>query len=317
MIPPTISILSHPLFRQHETPPGHPENVSRIDWAVDGVRRAGAAVTMVESLPLDTDRLIEKTHSADYARDLEEACRERLDYFHTYDNPISAQTSDAARAAVGTTLAAAADVFVNRSTKRSFVIARPPGHHAERTSAMGFCFFNTIAVVAEYLREQPGCERVFILDWDVHHGNGTQHLFERREDVFYASIHRFPFYPGTGAANERGIGRGEGTTLNVPMDAGARDQDWLKEFELHVPAAIENFRPDAILVSAGFDAHRNDPLGGMRLSSDAYRKMTRTIVDLAEKHCEGRVLSLLEGGYDPEGLAESVQTHLEALSVSV
>jgi len=316
MIPetePSLTIVTNPLFRLHQTPPGHPESVSRIDWAIEGVERAGLAVESVEVLPEATDRLIAKTHSENYARELDRACLDGASIFDCEDNPVSRSTGAAARAAVGTSLAAAERIWNAKTSKRAFVIARPPGHHAERTTAMGFCFYNTIAVVAEYLREQPGISRVFILDWDVHHGNGTQHLFEDREDVFYSSIHRFPFYPGTGASRERGVDAGMGTTLNLPMPGGIGDAEWLGEFEAQLPHAIDDYRPDAILISAGFDAHRNDPLGGMRLSTDAYRQMTRTVVDLAYKHCDGRVLSLLEGGYDREGMAASVAVHLDEL----
>jgi len=307
------TVVTHPLFRLHQTPPGHPESISRMDWAIEGVERAGLNIDLIDVFPGDTERLIAKIHSENYARELDDACRDGASYFHSSDNPISLQTGAAARAAVGTSLAAADRVWKARSARRAFVVARPPGHHAERTTAMGFCFYNTIAVVAEYLREQPGIERVFILDWDVHHGNGTQHLFEGREDVFYASIHRYPFYPGTGASRERGVGAGAGTTLNLPMPGGAVDAQWLSAFEAQIPPAIDDYRPDAILISAGFDAHRNDPLGGMRLSANAYRQMTRTIADLADKHCDGRILSLLEGGYDREGMAESVAVHLDEL----
>ena len=158
-----------------------------------------------------------RVHSADYSQQLDEACRAGMRLFHNLDNPISAQTFAAARAAVGTALTAAEDTLAGNST----FVARPPGHHAERVQAMGFCFFNTIACVAEWLREQQGIERVFIFDFDVHHGNGTQHLFEERDDVYYASMHRYPFYPGTGAANEIGIDAGRGYTKNIPLPGGA------------------------------------------------------------------------------------------------
>ena len=213
---------------------------------------------------------------------------------------------------MATALTAADDML--RQSQRAFVIARPPGHHAERIQAMGFCFFNTIACVAEWLREQNGIERVFIFDFDVHHGNGTQHLFEEREDVFYASIHRYPFYPGTGAANELGTGGGRGFTKNIPMPGGTGDADYLRAVEDDIVRIIDDYRPDAILLSSGFDAHRRDPLGGMRVTERAYGEITRRIVEVANRHAHGRVLSLLEGGYDMEGLAASVDEHVRALS---
>ena len=309
-----LSIYTHPIFYKHDTGIGHPESSARIDAAMEGVDRAGlAARTLRDAAPhADTERIIAKVHSADYERELDQACRMGLRLFHSLDNPISSQTFAAARAAVATALTAADDML--RQSQRAFVIARPPGHHAERIQAMGFCFFNTIACVAEWLREQNGIERVFIFDFDVHHGNGTQHLFEERDDVFYASIHRYPFYPGTGAANELGTGAGRGFTKNIPMPGGTGDADYLRSVEDDIVRIIDDYRPDAILLSSGFDAHRRDPLGGMRVTERAYGEITRRIVEVANRHAHGRVLSLLEGGYDMEGLAASVDEHVRALS---
>jgi acetoin utilization deacetylase AcuC-like enzyme len=309
-----LSIYTHPIFYKHDTGIGHPESSARIDAAMEGVDRAGfAARTMRDAAPhADTERIIARVHSADYERELDQACRMGLRLFHSLDNPISSQTFAAARAAVATALTAADDML--RQSQRAFVIARPPGHHAERIQAMGFCFFNTIACVAEWLREQNGIERVFIFDFDVHHGNGTQHLFEERDDVFYASIHRYPFYPGTGAANELGTGSGRGFTKNIPMPGGTGDADYVRAVEDDIVRIIDDYRPDAILLSSGFDAHRRDPLGGMRVTERAYGEITRRIVEVANRHTHGRVLSLLEGGYDMEGLAASVDEHVRALS---
>ncbi|MGZ8867670.1 MAG: histone deacetylase family protein, partial [Thermoanaerobaculia bacterium] len=185
---------------------------------------------------------------------------------------------------------------------------------AERAAAMGFCFFNTIACVAEWLRERIGIDRVFIYDFDVHHGNGTQHLFEERDDVYYASVHRYPFYPGTGADDEIGIGAGRGFTKNIPLEAGEGDAALLRATEDEIVRIIDDYKPNAILLSAGFDAHRRDPLGGMNVTEHAYGELTRRIVECAERYCEGRMFSLLEGGYDMEGLAASVAAHVAALN---
>ena len=178
---------------------------------------------------------------------------------------------------------------------------------------MGFCFFNTIACVAEWLREQAGIERVFIFDFDVHHGNGTQALFEDRDDVYYASMHRYPFYPGTGGADEVGVGRGRGYTTNIPLQSGEGDARYLHIVEQEIIPLIDQYRPNAILLSAGFDAHIRDPLGGMRVTEHAYGEITRRVVEAAERHTGGRVLSLLEGGYDMEALAASSAEHVLAL----
>jgi acetoin utilization deacetylase AcuC-like enzyme len=311
-----LKIYTGAVFHRHNTGFDHPERPARLDAAVEGVGRAGlgnAVLQDTEPHP-DTARVIAKVHSADYAREFESAVRGGNRYFHSIDNPISSATFSAAKTAVATSLAAAEDIWGRGASKRAFVVARPPGHHAERVQAMGFCFFNTIACVAEWLREQPGVERVFIFDFDVHHGNGTQHLFEERDDVYYASIHRFPFYPGTGAASEIGSGPGRGFTLNIPVAAGEGDAAFLRATEDAVVRAIDDYKPNAILLSSGFDAHRRDPLGGMKVTEGAYGELTRRIVEAAERSCEGRVLSLLEGGYDLEGLSASVDEHVRALN---
>jgi acetoin utilization deacetylase AcuC-like enzyme len=308
-----INIYTHPLFYKHDTGVGHPETASRLDAALEGVARAGLSDRVIRDTALhpDTDRIIAKVHSAEYERELDEACRMGMQLFHSLDNPISSQSFAAARAAVGTALTAAADVLRG---ERAFVAARPPGHHAQRAQAMGFCFFNTIACVAEWMLEQSGISRLLVFDFDVHHGNGTQALFEDREDVFYLSTHRYPFYPGTGALDEIGIGMGRGFTRNIPMDAGLGDAAYLRATEDVVMRIIESYRPSAILLSAGFDAHRDDPLGGMRVSEECFGEMTRRVAEAAQRDGQGRVLSLLEGGYDMEGLAASVAEHVNALA---
>jgi acetoin utilization deacetylase AcuC-like enzyme len=300
----------------HDTGVGHPEHNGRMDAALEGVRRAGLEPVTIgrDANSEDADAWIARVHSPAYEDELRSAVSAGARLFHSLDNPLSRGTFTAARGAVGAALLAADDIWLRGEVSRAFVIARPPGHHAERTAAMGFCFFNTIACVAERLRVLPGIERVFIFDWDVHHGNGTQHLFEERNDVFYASTHRFPFYPGTGASTEIGSGDGKGFTLNVPFTGGAGDRDYLRAVETSIARAIEDYRPDAILVSAGFDAHRLDPLGGMMVSERAFGEMTRMIAELADRYCQGRFLSLLEGGYDREGLASSVAEHVAALA---
>jgi acetoin utilization deacetylase AcuC-like enzyme len=309
-----LNVYTHPIFYKHDTGFGHPESAARIDAAIEGVRRAGFFDQIVrDPRPHDdTHRIIAKVHSEDYEQELDEACRTGMRLFHSLDNPISSQTFAAARTAVSTALRAADDML--QTNQPAFVIARPPGHHAERVEAMGFCFFNTIACVADWLREQKGIERLFIFDFDVHHGNGTQHLFEQRDDVYYASMHRYPFYPGTGAANEIGVEDGRGFTKNIPFPAGTGDAQYLRAVEDEIVRIIDDYRPNAILLSSGFDAHRRDPLGGMRVSEQAYGEITRRIVEVAERHAGGRVLSLLEGGYDMEGLAASVDEHVRALA---
>ncbi len=310
-----LNVYTNPVFYDHDTGAGHPESARRLDAALAGVQRAGLGDRVVRDTAdhPDTDRIIAKVHSADYERALEQAAAAGMDDFVSGDNPMSSQTFAAARTAVGAALTAA-EAMTREANHRAFVVARPPGHHAERLQPMGFCFFNTIACVAEWMREQAGIERVFVFDFDVHHGNGTQALFWDRDDVFYASMHRFPFYPGTGARDEIGSGAGRGCTLNLPFEQGLGDAAYLRGVEDTIVRAIDDYQPQAILLSSGFDAHWRDPLGGMRVTEEAYGEITRRIVESASRHSGGRILSLLEGGYDMEGLAASVAEHVHALA---
>ena len=310
-----LRVFVNPLFLEHKTGSFHPEAPDRIGAALEGVRRAGLENGLLDGSPshADTRRIIETVHSGPYVEALDHACQLGQDLFHSADNPISEGTLIAATAAVDTALTAAEGIWRKGEFDRAFVIARPPGHHAEKEQAMGFCFFNTIGCLAEWLLEQPTFERVFILDWDVHHGNGTQHLFEEREDVFYLSMHQFPLYPGTGSSSEVGVGAGEGYTRNIPFDAGVGDATCLGAFEDQVLPLIDEYRPNAILVSAGFDAHRLDPLANLELTDGAFGEMTKMVSAAANRHCGGRLFSILEGGYDQEGLAASIASHLRAL----
>jgi acetoin utilization deacetylase AcuC-like enzyme len=190
---------------------------------------------------------------------------------------------------------------------------RPPGHHAEKDRSMGFCLFNNVAIAARYAIKKHALNRVCIFDWDVHHGNGTQHSFYSDPSVHYSSIHQYPFYPGTGDKIETGTGDGLGTTLNFPLEAFSGDLIYLDIIENKLIPVIQNFKPDLIIISAGFDAHEEDPLGQMKISSDCYRKMTSMILKLAGEVCDGRLLSMLEGGYNHKALADSVFEHVNAL----
>jgi acetoin utilization deacetylase AcuC-like enzyme len=225
------------------------------------------------------------------------------------DTLMSSESYRVAMLAVEGTLTAADGILSGRFAN-AFCAVRPPGHHAESNRAMGFCLLNNIAVAARYLQRQHKLSRIMIIDWDVHHGNGTQHIFEEDPSVFYFSIHQFPLYPGTGRADEHGLGAGEGYTLNCPLPPGQGDDEYHTVFEKSLRPAVEAFRPDFILVSAGFDAHRDDPLANMRVTEDGFGQMTRMVNDWARVYCRGRVLSCLEGGYHLEALARSVERHL-------
>jgi len=197
-----------------------------------------------------------------------------------------------------------------KSVFNAFAFVRPPGHHAERARAMGFCLFNNVAIGAEYALRQYTLKRVAILDFDVHHGNGTQWSFYDRPDIFYLSLHRYPFFPGSGARREEGEKRGKGTTCNIPFSGGEGDEEYLKMYEKEVIPVLRDFKPELILVSAGFDAHERDPLGGMSVTSQGYGVMAQKILGLAHECCEGKVVMVLEGGYDLHGLSESVEVVL-------
>jgi acetoin utilization deacetylase AcuC-like enzyme len=321
---PPVAFVYHEACLGHDAGPGHPERPERVRAIRDHLRRAALLATPpavpgpghlleIRPGPCPLER-IARVHPERYIEGIREACRRaplRLDP----DTAVSTGSWDAALLSAGGAIEAC-DAVASGRARSAFVCTRPPGHHAEAARAMGFCLFNNAAVAARHLQERHGRDRVFIVDWDVHHGNGTQHLFEDDDTVFYFSTHQFPFYPGTGRREERGRGKGEGFTLNVPLPAGSGDAVYVRTFREVLLPAIDAFRPDVFLISAGFDAHRNDPLAGMALTEEGYAEMTRIVREAADGHCEGRIVSLLEGGYDLAALGASVEAHLRALGAS-
>ncbi len=309
----TCGFVYHEDYLEHKTGPGHPECPERVASIVDVVRSSGLLQDLVEHKPSEAARAsLEAVHSADHVARMHEVGKSSSARLGGGDTVVAPGSERAALLASGGVLESVQNVMEG-TWSRAFVCCRPPGHHAEQSAAMGFCMFNHVAVAAAHLRKEAGLERVAIVDFDVHHGNGTQHLFEQDPSVFYASLHQWPHYPGTGAEGERGIGDGEGTTLNCPMAAGTGDKEWMNALESQVIRQLEEFRPQFLLISAGFDAHRRDPLSGTQLTTGIYRDITSRLRELAERQCEGRVVSLLEGGYNLEALAESVAVHLEAM----
>ncbi len=206
-----------------------------------------------------------------------------------------------------------ADQVLSGEVDNGFALVRPPGHHAEVDTALGFCLFNNVAVCARYLQHRYGLGKVLILDWDVHHGNGTQHTFEEDPSVLYVSLHQYPYYPGTGAASETGLGRGVGATLNCPMPAGAGDEDYRRAFQERILPKIAAFAPEVVMISAGFDAHRADPLAQINVSTECYGWMSERLMEAADEHAHGRIISVLEGGYDLGALPLCVAEHLRVL----
>jgi acetoin utilization deacetylase AcuC-like enzyme len=309
----TTGIVTQKDPARHDTGPGHPERAERVTAVVErllasGLMQSALRETASECAIAD----LERVHSDRHVRAMQSAIASGARVLDEGDTRASAGSWRAALESAGGAVLAAEKVWKGEWSN-AFVAARPPGHHAERDTAMGFCVFNNVAVAAAHLVEVLGAERVAIVDWDVHHGNGTQHLFERDPRVFYASLHQWPLYPGTGARGERGIGEGEGTTLNLPQPPHAGDAQWLGAFERELLPALEQFDPKIVLVSAGFDAHRDDPLAQTELTTGAFATMTERLIELARSRCDGRLVSLLEGGYDLRALADSVEAHVAAL----
>ncbi|MGZ8393646.1 MAG: histone deacetylase family protein, partial [Nitrospira sp.] len=228
------------------------------------------------------------------------------------DTSMSSGTLTAAYLAAGGALAGV-DAIMAGEVQHAFCAVRPPGHHAEADRAMGFCLFNNVAIAARYVQKRYGLQRVLIVDWDVHHGNGTQHSFESDPSVLFFSTHQYPHYPGTGRASERGSGVAEGLTINVPMEAGEGDDEYRAVFQKVLVPAADAFKPDFVMISAGFDAHRDDPLASMGLTEEGYADLTAIVAGVAKQHCQGRLLSSLEGGYHLTALAASVERHIRAL----
>jgi acetoin utilization deacetylase AcuC-like enzyme len=308
-----IRVFTDPACLEHRTPPGYPEKPERLAGILSGLRRSGWPLAEQGVAPETARQAVTGLHDEDYVARLERAVARGDALLDSADNPLSPGTAKAAWAAVSAALAAA-DWVAAGEDRAALAAVRPPGHHAERSLAMGFCFFNSVAVAAEHLRRRHGAGRVAIFDFDVHHGNGTQHLFEERADVFYASTHQYPFYPGTGAASETGVGAGEGATLNLPLPAGSGDETYAEAIREAVLPALRQFAPDVVLVSAGFDAWQNDPLGGMRVTEAGFRAWGDWLRQLAAEVCGGRVLAVLEGGYDLGHLPRLVEAHLEGLA---
>jgi acetoin utilization deacetylase AcuC-like enzyme len=310
----STGLIYHPDYLLHETGGYHPESPVRLQSVMERLEETGLMKRLRVVRPgpprPDLSSWIAQVHQSGHLERLErlrpEAGTARLDA----DTVVSSESYRVARLAVEGTLAAADGIMTGQFTN-AFCAVRPPGHHAESDRAMGFCLLNNVAIAARYLQRRHAVSRVMIVDWDVHHGNGTQHIFEEDPTVFYFSIHQFPLYPGTGREDERGRGPGEGYTLNCPLPPRQGDDEYMTVFEKSLRPAVESFHPDFILISAGFDAHRDDPLADMRVTEDGFGEMTRMINDWAHVYCQGRVLSCLEGGYNLDALGRSVERHLE------
>ena len=309
----TTGFLYDPRFLEHEPGAGHPERKERLMSSIAYLRAQDwfKDLQQVQATPAERS-WIENVHSDAYIQRAARACDAGAPFLDVADVGISDRSYDIAVLAAGGILEMSSRV-ARGELNNGFVMSRPPGHHAERDMALGFCLFNNVAVAARYLQRAHGLSKILILDWDVHHGNGTQHSFEDDPSVLYVSTHQYPYYPGSGAHSETGTGRGAGATLNCPMAAGATDEDYEQAWRERILPRIESFAPQMIIVSAGFDAHRDDPLAQINLSTAFFGWMTRRLMEQADKHCQGRMVSILEGGYNDERLSECIAEHLATL----
>jgi acetoin utilization deacetylase AcuC-like enzyme len=299
----------------HDTGPGHPESADRLRAIYQGIKDADllSKLTIIQARRADL-KWVETVHAKNYIERFEAACRSGNSTFDYPDNQICADTFETALLAVGGVLDAAGQVIMGK-LDNVFCAVRPPGHHAEYDQAMGFCYFNNVAIAARYLQIEWGIQRVGIVDFDVHHGNGTQHIFEEDPDVFYYSIHQHPTFafPGTGRAFETGSGEGTGSTRNYPVLPGHGDKEYLGLIQRDLIPVIEAFSPEVIIVSAGFDAHVDDDMSDIKLSTQGYTRIMERIVALAELYSNGRVISVLEGGYCLKRLPELAANHVKVL----
>ena len=301
-------------FLEHDAGPHHPERRERLERTIAHLRRESWFGTLKPLAPSPCDRAwLESVHTGALVDRARDACRRGEPFLDVADVGICRDSYDIALLAAGGALALA-DGVARAEIDNGFALSRPPGHHAEHDLALGFCLFNNVAIAARYLQRRHGLDKILILDWDVHHGNGTQHTFESDPSVLYVSTHQYPYYPGTGAASEDGEGRGRGATLNCPMPAGAGDREYEQAFTERILPAIDAFAPQAVILSAGFDAHAEDPLAHIRLSTGFFAWMTERMMEVAERHAGGRLISILEGGYNTDVLPLCVAAHLELLS---
>ena len=312
------AIIHHPVFAKHDTGEGHPESSARYDLVMSALR----ADTELWPELLEVEAIeaargdVQACHAPQHFKNVERVVREGTTFLDA-DTVVSLYSLEAALRAAGAACRAV-DVVMSGEAHNAFLPVRPPGHHATAERAMGFCLFNNVAIAARYAQTHyPEIERVAVVDWDVHHGNGTQGIFYDDPSVFFFSMHQYPWYPGTGARGEAGIGRGLGATMNVPLRAHTSAEEQRRVFEAAIEQIDARFKPDLVIISAGFDAHEGDPLGQLRLEDDDFVLMTRVVKEWAGRVCSGRIISSMEGGYNLQTLGATVLAHVSELAREV
>jgi len=301
-------LITSDTYQNHNTGDGHPEKIDRVTVVIDNFKKLDNK-DLVWKKPSKFDQsLLEITHNSDYINFVEKSFPEKGLSFLDGDTIVSPGSKDATSDAVGSIITAI-DGVQNKDFKNAFCAVRPPGHHAEKNKAMGFCIYNNVAVGANYLINKYKLKKIAIIDFDVHHGNGTQDIFYDNEKVLYISTHQYPYYPGSGTNDEKGK---HNNILNIPLPAGTTSEEYLNAYEF-VLNKIKEFKPEFILLSAGFDAHKDDPLAQLQLESEDFYSITKRTLELSKQYCNGKVVSILEGGYDLQALQESTEMHVKAL----
>jgi len=301
-------LITSNTYQNHNTGDGHPEKVDRVSAIIENFKKINNKNIVWKKPSIVKKKILEITHSPDYIKFVQNSFPEKGLSFLDGDTIISPGSKEATADAVGSIITAI-DGVQNKEFHNAFCAVRPPGHHAERNKAMGFCIYNNVAVGAHYLLEKYKFNKVAIIDFDVHHGNGTQDIFYNNEKVLYISTHQYPYYPGTGTEKEKGK---YNNIFNIPLPAGTTSEEYLNAYEF-VLKKIKEFKPEFILLSAGFDAHKDDPLAQLQLTSKDFYNLTKRTLNLAKLYCEGKVVSILEGGYDLNALQESTKMHVNAL----
>jgi acetoin utilization deacetylase AcuC-like enzyme len=301
-------LITSDTYKDHNTGDGHPEKIDRVNAVIDNFKRLDNKNLIWKKPSTFNQSLLIKTHSSDYINQVNQSFPNDGFAFLDGDTVVSPGSKDATKDAVGSIIAAI-DGVENKEFKNAFCAVRPPGHHAEKEKAMGFCIYNNVAVGANYLIEKYKYKKIAIIDFDVHHGNGTQNIFYNNEKVLYISTHQYPYYPGSGSEKEKG---NFDNILNIPLEAGTTANEYLNAYEL-VLKKLKEFKPEFLLFSAGFDAHIDDPLAQLKLRSEDFYTLTKRTLEISKSFCNGNVVSILEGGYDLSALQDSTKRHVDAL----